>query len=88
MKELELKDYRAAMVEKRYQAQVKCTGCREWVLTTNLEVFKALDGTRVAEATHVTCTQSGCGSVQESLLFKDWPYSAPVTWRRQELWPA
>ena len=79
---LEFKDYRAAMVKKMYQAQVKCANCGEWTLTDNLEVFKSEEGIRVAEATDVTCGQSGCGHSEKSIFFNNWPYSAPVKWRR------
>ena len=85
VKELDRSGYRAAMVEKRYQAQVKCTGCGQWTLTTNLEVFKNDDFIRTAEAKDVTCMNSGCGEVQEHLILNDWPYSAPVKWREGSL---
>jgi hypothetical protein len=87
VKTLEPIGYRAAMVEKMYQAQVMCPGCNNWVLTTNLEVFKDEDGKRAAEATDVTCTNSGCGALIGTVLFKDWPYSAPVKWREGALKP-
>ena len=80
--ELELSLYRAAMVEKRYQAQMKCRACGSWVLTKNLEVYKDKDGVRVADAENVICEQTGCGENMGHVVFKDWPYSAPVKWRK------
>lgn len=79
--ELEKSQYRAAMVEKRYQAQIMCPACNNWVLTQNLEVFKDKDGNRVADAVDVICAQSGCGNLIGTVVLKDWPYSAPVKWR-------
>lgn len=80
--ELEFKLYRAAMVEKRYQAQIRCPACSGWILTTDLEAYKNEQGVRYADATDVQCQQTGCGETIENVTFKDWPYSAPVTFRR------
>jgi hypothetical protein len=82
--ELEVQNYRAAMVRQMYQAQVKCVKCNSWVLTKNLEAFKDEAGELVAEATDVTCTNSGCGEVLGTVQLKGWQYTAPITWRRRD----
>ena len=82
--ELEVQQYRAAMVSQMYQAQVKCASCNNWVLTKNLEAFKNEAGELVAEATDVTCTHSGCGELVGTVQLKGWRYSAPIAWRKRD----
>jgi hypothetical protein len=89
--ELELKNYRSAMVSGSYQAQINCPECQKPVLTKNLEVYKVDDGedengvklqVREAEATDVVCMDSNCGHQIGTVVFKRFPYSAPVKWRK------
>ena len=83
---MQITDYRAALIDKVYQAQIKCPKCGGWILTSNLEVFKDDAGKLCAEATDVICahtdaTKGPCGHELGTAEIVGWPYSAPVKWR-------
>lgn len=83
----EITDFRAALVHKVYQAQLKCPGCDAWIITDNLEVWRGGkdDNYRMfAEATNVICKSQVvplCGHELGTVRFVGWQHSAPVKWR-------
>ena len=86
MSAIEIADYRATMSEGQYQANFKCPKCHNWCLTTNLEVYKNREGNKEAEALDVICSNKAagmppCGSEIGTVVFLNWRYSAPVTWK-------
>jgi len=87
---LECTNFRASLVNARYQAQVKCPACDSWVLTNNLECHREVEGKNrvlVAEAVDVICkkqTVPPCGYELGHIRIIGWQHSAPVDWRKEE----
>ena len=87
---MEILDYREVMEARRWQAQFKCPSCGNWILTSNLEVYKDDDGNKVAEAVDTMCKtktsgQMPCGEQLGTVTFPNWKYSTPVVWKKPEV---
>ena len=88
-------NFRATLIEGRYQAQVVCPKCDSWVITKNLLLHKDDDGNLVAEAANVICmkmTVPPCGFEMGNIRIIGWAYKTLCDWRdvrveEEATWP-